>query len=65
MPKYTYDTLKSQLAMLAENGQTSIDKLRVFYPRAGWTELRHAVSALAESDTTVTYDPKTHKISVS
>jgi hypothetical protein len=64
MAKYTYETLKAQLSMLASNGETSIEKLRVFYPRAGWTELISAVRALAENDNTVTYNPKNHNIKV-
>ena len=65
MPKYTYDNLMAQITMLASGtGQARIEQLRVFYPKAGWTELRHALKDLATANPSINYDEQNHVVTL-
>jgi len=65
MPKYEYNELPAQARMLAgSSGQFTIEKLKVFYPKAGWTELRQALQSDQAKQAGLTYDEKTHVIKV-
>lgn len=59
--KYEYENLFEQIEMLLNSkGKVEIHDLRVFYPRASWTELRHAL----KNAHNVIYDEKTHAITL-
>lgn len=64
MAKYTYEQLAEQIRMVARDGKTDISKLRVFYPQAGWTELRNALKNLSAQNVGIVYHASNNTIEV-